>query len=77
MFRSISSTLLEVVLLLRVKVRLDFIIFQYVLLILLTFVILNLDFGFLTLPAKMPEFINRKTDFLQSVDIDLNLIAYK
>lgn len=74
--------------LLRVKgtiftVRHDFITFEYVLLILLTYVIPDLDFGrlavgfgLLTLP-KMPELKNRKTDFFQPVNIDLNLITYK
>ncbi len=37
---------------------------------------LAVGFGLLTLP-KMPELKNRKTDFFQPVNIDLNLIAYK
>lgn len=37
---------------------------------------LAVGFGLLTLP-RMPELKNRKTDFFQPVDIDLNAIAYK
>ena len=37
---------------------------------------LAVGFGLLTLP-KMPELKNKKTDYFQPVDVDLNTIAYK
>lgn len=37
---------------------------------------LAVGFGLLTLP-RMPELKNRKTEFFQPLDIDLNTIAYK
>ena len=37
---------------------------------------LAVGFGLLTMP-KMPELRNRKTDFFQPLNVDLNLIAYK